>query len=118
VALKRTYAPVAQLDRAPDYESGGQEFESLRARQNRYHSRTKVGTNGESFRSARRIASQPLSQPSVMTVPITQGKNSDLCHRWPLSVRVAPFIAIRGRAAVHLLTYPKFHSLLFGSKIA
>src|SRR6202012_4205037 len=24
-------APVAQLDRAPDYESGGQEFESLRA---------------------------------------------------------------------------------------
>ena len=27
-------APVAQLDRAPDYESGGQEFESLRARQN------------------------------------------------------------------------------------
>src|SRR5271168_212988 len=30
---KPTYAPVAQLDRAPDYESGGQEFESLRARQ-------------------------------------------------------------------------------------
>jgi hypothetical protein len=25
-------APVAQLDRAPDYESGGWEFESLRAR--------------------------------------------------------------------------------------
>src|SRR5262245_32484530 len=28
----RAIAPVAQLDRAPDYESGGQEFESLRAR--------------------------------------------------------------------------------------
>ena len=28
-------APVAQLDRALDYESRGQEFESLRARQ--YH---------------------------------------------------------------------------------
>src|SRR6185312_94446 len=28
----RHQAPVAQLDRAPDYESGGQEFESLRAR--------------------------------------------------------------------------------------
>jgi hypothetical protein len=28
-------APVAQLDRAPDYESGGQEFESLRARHGR-----------------------------------------------------------------------------------
>src|ERR1035437_7457476 len=26
-------APIAQMDRAPDYESGGQEFESLRARQ-------------------------------------------------------------------------------------
>jgi hypothetical protein len=26
-------APVAQLDRAPDYGSGGWEFESLRARQ-------------------------------------------------------------------------------------
>src|SRR4029077_3305055 len=25
--------PLPQLDRAPDYESGGQEFESLRARQ-------------------------------------------------------------------------------------
>lgn len=33
-------APVAQLDRAPDYESGGQEFESLRAR----HFGTKRGT--------------------------------------------------------------------------
>src|SRR5262245_16222670 len=30
---QRNQAPVAQLDRAPDYESGGQEFESLRARQ-------------------------------------------------------------------------------------
>ena len=27
------FAPVAQLDRAPDYESGGREFESLPARQ-------------------------------------------------------------------------------------
>ena len=31
--MPRGNAPVAQLDRAPDYESGGQEFESLRARQ-------------------------------------------------------------------------------------
>src|SRR5664279_3488314 len=28
-------APVAQLDRAPDYESGGREFESLRVRHSR-----------------------------------------------------------------------------------
>ena len=33
-------APVAQLDRAPDYESGGQEFESLRARHLRIKPRT------------------------------------------------------------------------------
>src|SRR5262245_1787531 len=32
-SLAERQAPVAQLDRAPDYESGGQEFESLRARQ-------------------------------------------------------------------------------------
>ena len=28
-----TYAPVAQLDRAPGFEPGGREFESLQARQ-------------------------------------------------------------------------------------
>ena len=28
----KKYAPVAQLDRAPDYGSGGQGFESSRAR--------------------------------------------------------------------------------------
>src|ERR1700722_2861144 len=37
IARPTRKAPVAQLDRAPDYESGGQEFESLRAR----HLRTK-----------------------------------------------------------------------------
>ncbi len=31
--LLATPAPVAQLDRVPDYGSGGWEFESLRARQ-------------------------------------------------------------------------------------
>lgn len=30
---KNRFAPVAQLDRAPDYESVGREFESLQARQ-------------------------------------------------------------------------------------
>src|SRR5438874_4248625 len=33
IGSRPSNAPVAQLDRAPDYESGGQEFESLRARQ-------------------------------------------------------------------------------------
>ena len=32
-AAAAVQAPVAQLDRAPDYESGGQRFESFRARQ-------------------------------------------------------------------------------------
>jgi hypothetical protein len=31
-AIPAKHAPVAQLDRALDYESRGQEFESLRAR--------------------------------------------------------------------------------------
>ena len=31
--LKKRQAPVAQLDRAPDFESVGRGFESLRARQ-------------------------------------------------------------------------------------
>ena len=33
VAVSLSVAPVAQLDRAPGYEPGGREFESLRARQ-------------------------------------------------------------------------------------
>ena len=31
----RPFAPVAQLDRVPDYESGGRTFESYRARHTR-----------------------------------------------------------------------------------
>jgi hypothetical protein len=33
VPVSLTVAPVAQLDRAPGYEPGGREFESLRAHQ-------------------------------------------------------------------------------------
>ena len=33
-------APVAQLDRVPDYESGGRRFESFRVRQHKGPSRT------------------------------------------------------------------------------
>ena len=31
--MMHPFAPVAQLDRVPDYESGGRTFESYRARQ-------------------------------------------------------------------------------------
>jgi hypothetical protein len=34
-SMIRRFAPVAQLDRVPDYESGGRTFESCRARQHR-----------------------------------------------------------------------------------
>ena len=33
--IRAPFAPVAQLDRVPDYESGGRTFESCRARQTR-----------------------------------------------------------------------------------
>ena len=36
ISRAKRKAPVAQLDRAPDYKSGGQEFKSLRARQISY----------------------------------------------------------------------------------
>ena len=34
--MAKACAPVAQLERAPDYEYGGREFESLRARHFRF----------------------------------------------------------------------------------
>ena len=34
-SMIRPFAPVAQLDRVPDYESGGRTFESYRARHTR-----------------------------------------------------------------------------------
>src|ERR1700730_3004182 len=43
-------APVAQLDRALDYESRGQEFESLRARHFNETDQLSVQVNSESIR--------------------------------------------------------------------
>src|ERR1700722_15681873 len=42
----RPCAPVAQLDRAPDYESGGREFESLAARHSTRYDRLRPGMRG------------------------------------------------------------------------
>src|SRR5207249_2506125 len=47
-------APVAQLDRAPDYESGGQEFESLRARHFSFDQHSRARCNAQQV--VRRIA--------------------------------------------------------------
>ncbi len=41
--LRFSVAPVAQLDRAPGYEPGGREFESLRAHHNISDARTFFG---------------------------------------------------------------------------
>ena len=39
-------APVAQLDRAPDFESVGRRFESCRARQTRRSEQSRIKSNG------------------------------------------------------------------------
>src|SRR5712692_6600162 len=49
-SLKKVRALVAQPDRAPDFESGGREFESLRARQVSRSGRLPLGTMGRSRR--------------------------------------------------------------------
>ena len=43
------HAPVAQLDRAPDYESGGQRFESFRARHFLNHENMHCGARERIF---------------------------------------------------------------------
>src|ERR1700747_3598098 len=53
-------APVAQLDRAPDYESGGQEFESLRARQLRTKPRTRPSPLWRPAMTAAKVALSPM----------------------------------------------------------
>ena len=49
-------APVAQLDRAPDYESGGQRFESFRARHLSIRENKYLGLFRRIGRAERRVA--------------------------------------------------------------
>src|SRR3954471_24811716 len=64
-----TNAPVAQLDRAPDYESGGQEFESLRARQLRTNPSTQLsGPRDRSFLDT--------AQPAVVVLSSVLGQRT------------------------------------------
>src|SRR3954466_8399776 len=65
-AIPAEHAPVAQLDRALDYESRGQEFESLRAR----HFGTKVGTPKPAVfapNAATSVRSSSLFDPMMRT---------------------------------------------------
>jgi hypothetical protein len=77
-----------------------------------------MGTNDESFRSARRIASPaPISDvgedrpdyPKGIPIAATGGACQYRLRHSLLSVGAS--------AAMHLLTFLKFYSLLFGSKI-
>ena len=74
-------APVAQLDRAPDYESGGQEFESLRARQ--------------SFLSKiRTLSKSPAEMPGFSRLGVPRWSHVLFVHLlWPLVVVAIPSVA-------------------------
>src|SRR3954453_21065295 len=79
--MPRENAPVAQLDRAPDYESGGQEFESLRAR----HFGTKLGTpNIADFAldAATSVRRSRLFEPMMRTSFVSTSTRSASARRW------------------------------------
>ena len=85
-------APVAQLDRAPDYESGGQEFESLRARHFPSRPARRLGT-------ARHLAIGRLAEengaPEEIRTPDPQIRSLVL---YPAELRVRT--AANGEAAI------------------
>jgi hypothetical protein len=60
--------PVAQLDRAPDYESGGWEFESLRARHAfiRKVSFTNKSGELEMIYDSKQLIDSPREQPCII----------------------------------------------------
>jgi hypothetical protein len=74
-------APVAQLDRAPDYESGGQEFESLRARHSPVDCSFKVAGKRDFHR--RHDAGRVLAISYLHLHPVSV--RSRLCNRQPKS---------------------------------
>ena len=59
----RLCAPVAQLDRAPDYESGGWKFESFRARHSLLYMPTSCGADAGGPGAA--VADRPASVPRL-----------------------------------------------------
>src|SRR6185369_6439723 len=62
-------APVAQLDRAPGYELGGREFESLRAR----HTNKKADAKASAFLFvARQKARRQAKFPALPRAPFTK----------------------------------------------
>jgi hypothetical protein len=61
-ATSLSYAPVAQLDRAPGYEPGGREFESLRA----HHLKSKRPHLRGAFLFVRTLSLRATINPSVI----------------------------------------------------
>ena len=72
----RQCAPVAQLDRAPDYESGGQEFESLRARQHL----TGTHDTQKRFGTAAKADPSHASRVTKITFPKTSLADPRVCR--------------------------------------
>src|SRR5207342_3792775 len=72
-------APVAQLDRAPGYELGGREFESLRAR----HTNKKADAKASAFLfgRAKRRGVRPNSQRCRARLLLKGATTSDRCAR-------------------------------------
>jgi hypothetical protein len=68
VNIRGRAAPVAQLDRAPGYEPGGREFESLRA----HHACMKLGAcPGRGFLAPTALMSLALLLEMVAVSPLT-----------------------------------------------
>jgi hypothetical protein len=98
-------APVAQLDRAPDYESGGREFESLRARHfgiryRRYTTIHPLGPRRRGSNSAVRIAARlgrPINttpSPSSTTVVAGGAVNTSPSRRLIWTMKNAPLACL------------------------
>src|SRR5215510_15816067 len=73
---QRNQAPVAQLDRAPDYESGGQEFESLRARQQLFDFDSEISVRIFPHLTLKRIRAAPGKHPVQICCPMMSGVNA------------------------------------------
>ena len=102
--MGRSWAPVAQLDRAPDYESGGWEFESLRARQRNHSSTISAGPASPRRRPSRGRKKTAPGKPAPGATPaIPRGGerdrgNSDLASA-PLAIRRRRPVSPGSRAA-------------------
>jgi uncharacterized membrane protein len=103
-------APVAQLDRAPDYESGGQRFESFRAR---HFPKTTVGTGQRSGRWPEIADEGSLNSSLKRNIEALRRRRVEQESRAALDERLARTIARFAGSMRFVLV----HALLYGSWI-